>query len=98
MFTKNIIQDIIGKTVGTLQGKSMNRSTLAKVRVASMKERMNVEDFEVGYYATECMKSDGLTNPKTVKAHLKFQGDLRMTTKERVVSFGKVSFMGGRRV
>jgi hypothetical protein len=40
------------------------------------------------------MKSDGLTKPKTVEDHFKFQADLGMTAKERAVRFGTVRVMG----
>ena len=40
------------------------------------------------------MKSDGLTKPKSIEDHSKFQSDLNMTTKERAVRYGTVSVMG----
>ena len=79
---------------GTLQGKSKTASKHVKVRVAWMKERIDAGDFEVGYCSTDLMKSDGLTKPKTVEDHFKFQADLGMTAKERAVRFGTVRVMG----
>ncbi len=59
-----------------------------------MKERVDADDFEVEYCPTNLMKSDGLTKPKTVEDHFKFQADSGMTAKERAVRFGTVSVIG----
>jgi hypothetical protein len=63
-----------------------------------MKERIDAGDFEVNYCHTDLMKSDGLTKPKSVENHSKFQSDLNMTTKERAVRFGTVSVMSTNEV
>ena len=83
---------------GTLQGKAKTASKHVKVRIAWMKERIDAGDFEVNYCHTDLMKSDGLTKPKSVEDHFKFQSDLNMTTKERAVRFGTVSVMGTNEV